>query len=126
MAEAKEDTVVENIDTTVQEAPTHITMTTAVKDGDDIVKHYAVTDMTDEAKILFDRQSKEQDNKNKLISAFNLQFDNQVRLINSLIGDLEKILPEPVELSQEGIDASKEDSAKEETNSKEKSDKKTN
>jgi len=126
MAEAKEDTVVENIDTTVQEAPTHITMTTAVKDGDDIVKHYAVTDMTDEAKILFDRQSKEQDNKNKLISAFNLQFDNQVRLINSLIGDLEKILPEPVELSQEGIDASKEDSAKEETNSKEKSDKKAN
>jgi len=126
MAEAKEDTVVESIDTTAQEAPTHITMTTAVDGGDNVVKHYAVADMTDEAKILFDRQTKEQDNKNKLINSFNLQFDNQIRLINSLISDLEKILPEPVELLKEGVDANKEDSAKEEANSKEKSDKKTN
>lgn len=126
MAEAKNNAA-EEVKVSESEQPQYITLTENVEGGDNIVKHYAIAEMSDEAKILFDRQVVEQDNKTKLINSFNLQLDNQNRILNSLVDDLRKVLPAEVDLpTDESIDANKESSAEEKANSEEKSNKKAN
>ena len=126
MAEAKNKTA-EEVMVSESEQPQYITLTENVEGGDNIVKHYAIAEMSDEAKILFDRQVLEQDNKTKLINSFNLQLDNQNRILNSLVDDLRKVLPAEVDLpTNESKDANEETSTEEKANSEEKGDKKAN
>ena len=127
MAEAKNNTT-EEVKVSESEQPQYITLTEAVEGKESIVKHYAIADMTDEAKILFDRQVVEQDNKNKLINNFNVQLDNQVRIVNSLLESLKKVLPAEVDLpsNDEDTNADTQDSTEEKTSSEEKSSKKVN
>tara|TARA_R100001510_G_scaffold40204_1_gene36586 strand:- start:711 stop:1094 length:384 start_codon:yes stop_codon:yes gene_type:complete len=127
MAEAKNNTT-EEVKVSESEQPQYITLTEAVEGKESIVKHYAIADMTDEAKILFDRQVVEQDNKNKLINNFNTQLDNQVRIVNSLMESLKKVLPAEVDLpsNDEDTNADTQDSTEEKTSSEEKSSKKVN
>ena len=97
MAEANENVIEEGVvEQEVVKEPEHITLTEKIDDKD-VVTHYAISEMSEEAKGLFVRLRDKQETKNKLVNAFNSQIDDLVRVEISLTADLKKVLPTPVE-----------------------------
>ena len=96
MAEANENVIEEGVvEQEVVKEPEHITLTEKIDDKD-VVTHYAISEMSEEAKGLFNRFKEKQDIKTKLVNSFNSQNDDLVRMANSLFTDLKKVLPTPV------------------------------
>jgi len=91
-------------DNTVNEEPQILTITEKV-DDEDVNKKYALDDMSDEGKVLYNKLAIIQKQKNDMVTNAQFEIEKADVLINHYMAELKENLPEEMEANDEDAES---------------------